>query len=88
MAKRYPTVVIGLCLLLLCTGARAQRIKDTGFRTIAYVKADGTIQDSGFKAVGYFKDDGRIQDSSFRGIGYAENIPMKRAAWFFFFKDP
>ena len=71
MAKRYPTVVIGLCLLVLCTGARAQRIKDTGFRTLGYVRKDG-----------------RVQDSSFRGIGYAENIPMKRAAWFFFFKDP
>ena len=71
MAKRHPTVVIGLCLLLLCTGARAGRIKDTGFRTLGYVRKDG-----------------RVQDSSFRGIGYAENIPMKRAAWFFFFKDP
>ena len=36
------------------------------------------VTDSGF---------GTIQDSSFRVIGHADGIPIKWAAWYFFFRN-
>ena len=87
MAIRKYLQVFVLCLFALSTGAYAQRVTDSGFGTIAFIKSDGTIQDSGFKVIGHFKENGTIQDSSFRVIGHADGIPMKWAAWYFFFKD-
>ena len=84
--RKYLQVFV-LCFFALSTGAYAQRITDSGFGTIAFIKSDGTIQDSGFKVIGYFKDNGTIQDSSFRVIGHADGIPMKWAVWYFFFRD-
>ena len=87
MAIRKYLQVFVLCLFALSTGAYAQRVTDSGFGTIAFIKSDGTIQDSGFKVIGHFKENGTIQDSSFRVIGHADGIPMRWAAWYFFFKD-
>ena len=87
MAIRKYLQVFVLCLFALSTGAYAQRVTDSGFGTIAFIKSDGTIQDSGFKVIGHFKENGTIQDSSFRVIGHADGIPMRWAAWFFFFRD-
>ena len=87
MMKRLLNILLPICILLIGTGAYAQRITDSGFRTIAHLKSDGTIQDASFKVSGYFKKDGTIQDSSFRTIGHADGIPMKWAAYFFFFQN-
>ncbi len=87
MAIRKYLQVFVLCLFALSTGAYAQRVTDSGFGTIAFIKSDGTIQDSGFKVIGHFKENGTIQDSSFRVIGHADGIPMRWAAWYFFFRD-
>ena len=84
--RKYLQVFV-LCLFALSTGAYAQRVTDSGFGTIAFIKSDGTIQDSGFKVIGHFKENGTIQDSSFRVIGHADGIPMRWAAWYFFFRD-
>ncbi len=87
MAIRKYLQVFVLCLFALSTGAYAQRVTDSGFGTIAFIKSDGTIQDSGLKVIGHFKENGTIQDSSFRVIGHADGIPMRWAAWYFFFRD-
>ena len=70
---RLLNILLPICILLIGTGAYAQRITDSGFRTIAHLKSDGTIQDASFKVSGYFKKDGSIQDSSFRTIGYLKD---------------
>ena len=46
-----------------------------------------TIKDSGYRAVAYIKSDGSIQDSSYRTIGYAKGIPLRWAAFYFFFRQ-
>ncbi len=46
-----------------------------------------TIKDSGYRAVAYIKSDGTIQDSSYRTIGYAKGIPLRWAAFYFFFRQ-
>lgn len=102
MGKRLLTIL--LCICALGTGgAYAQRITDSGFSTIAFIKSDGTIQDSSFRVIGHIKSDGTVQDSSFRVIGHvkkdgiiqdasfrvighADDIPMKWAAYYFFFR--
>ncbi len=61
-------------------------VQDASFRTVGYIKDDGKIQDSSFRVIGYVKKDGLIQDSSFRTIGYAKDIPLRWAAFYFFFR--
>ena len=46
-----------------------------------------TIKDSGYRAVAYIKSDGTFQDSSYRTIGYAKGIPLRWAAFYFFFRQ-
>jgi hypothetical protein len=46
-----------------------------------------TIQDSSYRTVGYVKEDGTVQDSSYRTIGYAKDIPLRWAAFYFFFRQ-
>ena len=91
-----------LLLLLAATAAYGQRITDASYRTVAYIKSDGTIQDGSYRTVGHIKDDGTVQDSSYRTIGHvkkdgtvqdasyrtighARDIPLRWAAFFFFF---
>ena len=57
------------------------------FRTVGYIKDNGTVQDASFRTIGYVKPDGTVQDSSFRTIGYAKGIPRQRAAFYFFFME-
>ena len=73
-------------LLLSFAFCNAQKITDSGYRTVGYIKADGTIQDASYKTVGHVKSDGTVQDSSYRTIGHAKDIPTQWAALFFFFK--
>ena len=70
MMKTVYTILFSFCLLLLCSGAYAQRISDSGYRTIGYIQSDGTIQDASYRITGHFKSDGTIQDSSYRIVGY------------------
>ena len=43
------------------------------------------ITDSAYRTVAHIKSDGTIQDASYRTIGHANGIPMKWAAFYFFF---
>ena len=60
-------------------------IQDGSYRTVGHIKSDGTIQDNSYRTIGHVKKDGTVQDSSYRTIGYAKDIPMRWAAFFFFF---
>lgn len=63
------------------------RVQDSSYRTVGYIKDDGRVQDASYRAIGYVKKDGTVQDASYRTIGYAKGIPMRWAAFYFFFKD-
>ncbi len=60
-------------------------VQDENYRTVGHIKDDGTVQDSSYRTIGHVKSDGTVQDSSYRTIGHADGIPMKWAAFFFFF---
>ena len=60
-------------------------IQDSGYRTIGYIKSDGRVQDASYRTVGYLKDNGTVQDASYRTIGHANGIPLRWAAFYFFF---
>lgn len=83
--KQLLPILLTLVLLLAGQSAAAQKITDSGYRTVAYIKSDGTIQDGSYRTVGYVKSDGTIQDASYRTIGYARDIPRRWAAFYFFF---
>ena len=57
------------------------------YRTVAHIKSDGTVQDSGYRTIGHIKPDGTVQDAAYRTIGHAKDIPLKWAAFYFFFRD-
>ena len=60
-------------------------VQDESYRTVGHIKDDGTVKDSNYRTIGHVKSDGTVQDSSFKTIGHAGGIPMKWAAFFFFF---
>ena len=60
-------------------------IQDKSYRTVGYIKSDGTVQDGSYRTIGYIKSDGTVQDASYRTIGHAKDIPLKWAAFYFFF---
>lgn len=64
---------------------RAHYDKNASYQTVAHIKSDGTIQDSSYRTIGHIKSDGTVQDASYRTIGHADGIPLKWAAFFFFF---
>lgn len=79
-------VTMLLAALLSCLLCNAQRISDSGYRTVGFIKSDGTVQDSGYSTIGHIKPDGTVQDASYRTIGHAKDIPMSWAALYFFFR--
>ena len=60
---------------------------DSGYRTIGYIRNNGTVMDSGYRTIGYVRDDGTVIDSGYRTIGHADDIPMLWAAFYFFFRE-
>lgn len=72
-----------LCTLLSCGFCSAQKISDSRYRTVGFIKSDGAVQDSGYKTIGHVKKDGTVQDASYKTIGHAKDIPMEWAALFF-----
>ena len=82
--KRFLTILF--TVLLSCLLCNAQKISDSGYRTVGFIKSDGTVQDSGYRTIGHVKKDGTVQDASYRTIGHAKDIPMEWAALYFFFK--
>ena len=80
-------ILLTLVLLLgLCLCGGAQTVKDSSYRTAAYIKSDGTVQDSSYRTIGHVKSDGTIQDGNYRTVGYAKDVPAAKAAIVFFFK--
>ena len=60
-------------------------IQDASYRTVGHIKSDGTVQDGSYRTIGHVKKDGTVQDSSYRTIGHARDIPLRWAAFYFFF---
>ena len=65
-------LILLLIAALSCNTMMAQKITDTGYRTVGYIKSDGTIQDCGYHTVGHIKSDGTIQDASYKTIGHVK----------------
>ena len=73
MLKKLLTALLVLCPLFFGTGAQAQRITDSSYRTIGHIKSDGTVQDGSYRIIGHIKRDGTVQDSSYRIIGHIKD---------------
>ena len=71
--KRLSFLVICVVASLLCGEARAQRVTNASYQTVAYIKPDGTIQDASYHTVGHIKGDGTVQDGSYRTIGHIKS---------------
>ena len=54
--KRILMFVLSIGLLAFATEAWGQRITDSGFKTIAHIKSDGTVQDSSYRTIGHARD--------------------------------
>lgn len=78
-------LVLFLIAILASGVAFAQQVTDSGYRTVGYIKADGTVQDSSYRTIGHVRNDGTVQDASYRTIGHVKGVPLKWAAWYFFF---
>lgn len=51
--RRRIFILLVLLGALLYSEAYAQRVTNSSFQTIGYIKSDGTIQDSSFRTLGY-----------------------------------
>ena len=56
-----------------CTTSFAQTLTDSNYRTVGYIKSDGTIQDASYRTIGHIKSDGTVQDASYRTVGYVKD---------------
>ena len=68
--RKFAAILISA--LLSCGICCAQKVSDSGYRTVGFIKSDGTVQDSGYRTVGHIKSDGTIQDSGYRTIGHVK----------------
>lgn len=80
------TLMVAVLVAVSVVPAMGQKITDAGYKTVAYIKSDGTVQDSGYKTIGHIKSDGTVQDAGYRTIGHAKDIPNRWAALYFFFR--
>lgn len=73
--------LLALLVLFLCsTNLAAQSISDESYRTIAHVKADGTVQDGSYRTIGHIKADGTVQDASYKTIARIKSDGTIQAA--------
>ena len=47
------TIILTAVLMFFSIGADAQRVTDSGYRTVAHIKSDGTIQDADYRTIGH-----------------------------------
>jgi hypothetical protein len=59
-------------LLTFSLSGFSQRIQNSSYETIGYIKSDGRVQNSSYQTIGYIVD-GRVQDASYRTIGYIKD---------------
>jgi hypothetical protein len=59
-------IAIFAAVLPLC----AQQVTDSGYRTVAHIKSDGTIYDSSYRTIGHINRDGTVYDGSYRTVGH------------------
>ena len=47
-------VLLTLLMMLCCTmQATAQTVRDGSYRTVGYIKSDGTVQDGSYRTIGH-----------------------------------
>ncbi|MBO4570569.1 MAG: hypothetical protein J5699_01425 [Bacteroidales bacterium] len=51
--KRIIILISFLAILLSGAEAFAQRIQDGSYRTVGYIKSDGTVQDGSYRTIGH-----------------------------------
>lgn len=51
----------------------------------AIVASAQTVTNGSYSNVAHFRSDGTITDASYSTIGHAQGVPMKLAAYYFFF---
>ena len=44
-----------------------------------------TVTNGSYSTVAHFRSDGTVMDASYSTIGHAQGVPMKWAAFYFFF---
>ena len=54
MMKRILTILFAV--LLPCMLCNAQKISDSGYKTVGFIKPDGTVQDSAYRTIDHAKD--------------------------------
>lgn len=79
------SLLLTVLSLLPVGAASAQTIRSSSYQTVAHIQSDGTIQDASYRIIGHINGDGTVQNASYRIIGHADGIPMKWAAFYFFF---
>ena len=67
---RILALFFSFCFLALAVEAGAQRVTDSGYRAVAFIKPDGTIQDGSYKIIGHIKPDGTVQDASYKIVAH------------------
>ena len=81
--KRFLSILA--CIFAFCLAVQAQTVKDASYRTVAHIKSDGTVQDASYRTIAHIKSNGTVQDASYHTIGHADGVPLKWAAYYFFF---
>ena len=68
--RRFFYLLACLALFPAAFSAGAQTVQDGSYRTIGYIKSDGSMQDGSYRSIGCFRSDGTVQDGSYRTIGH------------------
>ena len=70
---RHVLLILIALTAFFSTSAYAQQVTDSGYRTVAHIKSDGTIQDASYRTIGHIKSDGTVQDGNYRTIGHLKS---------------
>ena len=54
--NRFWILVLAVLLVAAALPARAGDVKDSSYRTVGYVKDNGTVQDSAYRTIGHASD--------------------------------
>lgn len=57
----------------------------TALLGLSFTAGAQSVSDGSYRSLGTIKSDGTVQDGSYRTIGYARVVPVRWAAFYFFF---
>ena len=70
---KMKKLLIVIMMLFTLGFVSAQKIQNSSYSTVGYIKSDGTIQNSSYSTIGYIKSNGTIQNSSYSTVGYVRS---------------